>query len=186
MKKIILLSLLVLPAIALASGHADAETSRYFVQTGRESDFWPRVINFTIFAALICYLVSNPIKEFFKARSENIASQLDEIEEKLKAAKNEKKEAQARLNSSEEKAKEIIVDSKAEAVILSEKIAKDNENELASLERQLEEKMTFEERKSAREAIDEILSENITTDDINLSETKVIEIISKNVNAKVA
>ena len=49
MKKIILLSLLVVPAVLLASG-GDAESTRYFAQTGRETDFWPRVFNFVIFA----------------------------------------------------------------------------------------------------------------------------------------
>ena len=181
MKKIILLSLLVVPAVLLANGHADGETSRYFIQTGRESDFWPRVVNFTIFAALLYYLIANPIRDFFTGRSEGIATQLSEIEEKLQAAKDEKKEAQARLDASEKKAEEILADAKAEAVILAEKIATANQNELALLEKQLEEKMALEERKSAREAIDEVLSENITTDDINLDEKKVVEIISKKV-----
>ena len=181
MKKIILLSLLVVPAMLLASGHAEGETSRYFMQTGRESDFFPRIINFTIFAALLYYLVANPIKDFFKGRSAGIATQLSEIEEKLQAAKDEKKEAQARLNASEKKAEELLADAKAEAVLLAEKIATANQSELALLKKQLEEKMTLEERKSAREAIDEVLSENITTDDINLDEKKVVEIISKKV-----
>jgi F-type H+-transporting ATPase subunit b len=181
MKKIILLSLLVVPAILLANGHADGETTRYFIQTGRENDFWPRVVNFTIFAALLYYLVANPIRDFFKGRSVGIATQLSEIEEKLQAAKDEKKEALVRLDASEKKAEEILVDAKAEAVILAEKIATANQNELALLEKQLEEKMTLDERKSAREAIDEVLSENITTDDINLDEKKVVDIISKKV-----
>jgi len=181
MKKIVLMSLLVVPAILLASGHADGETSRYFMQTGRESDFWPRVVNFTIFASLLYYLVANPIKDFFKGRSSGIATQLNEIEEKLQAAKDEKKEAQVRLDASEKKAEEILADAKAEAVILAEKIAINNQNELTLLEKQLDEKITLEERKSAREAIDEVLSENITTDDINLDEKKVVEIISKKV-----
>jgi F-type H+-transporting ATPase subunit b len=181
MKKIVLLSLLVVPAVLLASGHASGEESRYFMQTGRENDFWPRVVNFTIFASLLYYLVANPIKDFFKGRSAGIATQLNEIEEKLQAAKDEKKEAQIRLDASEKKAEEILVDAKAEAVILAEKIATSNQNELTLLEKQLEEKMTLEERKSAREAIDEVLSENITTDDINLDEKKVVDIISKKV-----
>ncbi len=181
MKKLILLSLLVVPAMLLASGHASGEESRYFLQTGRESDFWPRVINFSIFAALLYYLVANPIKDFFKGRSAAIAQQLKEIEEKLQAAKNEKKEAQARLKASEKRANEIIADAEKEAVILSEKIAKTNENEILLLEKQFEEKITLEERKSARETIDEVLSENITTEDINLDESKVVEIISKKV-----
>ena len=181
MKKIALLSLLVVPAILMASGHAEAETTRYFAQTGRESDFFPRIINFSIFAALLYYLAANPIKAFFKARKEGIASQLKEIEEKLQAAKDEKKEAQARLNESEKKADQIIKDAKKEAVILAQKIAEANENDLNAMSKSFEEKMTLEERKSARDAIDEILSENITNDDIMLDESKVVDIISKKV-----
>ena len=180
MKKIVLLSLLMVPAILLASG-GDAESSRYFAQTGRETDFLPRAVNFIIFAALLYYLLANPIKNFFKGRSEGIAAQLNEIEKKLQAAKDEKKEAQNRLDESENRAEEIIADAKAEAVILAEKIAIANQNDLAHLDKQLEEKMSLEERKSAREAIDEILSDNITTDDIMLDEAKVVEMISKKV-----
>lgn len=181
MKKLILLSLLAVPATLLASGTVDGETTRYFAQTGRETDFLPRVFNFAIFATLLYYLLAHPIKDFFKGRSAGIAKQLSEIEEKLQAAKDEKKEAQNRLDASEKKAEDIIEDAKAEAVILAEKIATSNKNELALLEKQFEEKMTLEERKSAREAIDEVLSENITTEDINLDEKKVIDIISKKV-----
>ena len=55
------------------------------------------------------------------------------------------------------------------------------------MEKHLEEKMALEERKSAREAIDEILSENITNDDIVINESKVVDIISKKVeHGKVA
>ena len=180
MKKIVLLSLLIVPAVLLASG-GDAESSRYFAQTGRETDFWPRVFNFVIFASLLYYLLANPVKNFFKGRTEGIAAQLNEIEMKLQAAKDEKREAQKRLEESEKRAEEIIADAKAEAVILAEKIAKANENELAILDKQFEEKVALEERKSAREAIDEILSDNITNDDIMLDEAKVVEIISKKV-----
>ena len=180
MKKIVLLSLLMVPAILLASG-GDAESSRYFAQTGRETDFWPRVVNFTIFAALLYYLLANPIKNFFKGRSEGIAAKLNEIEKKLQVAKDEKKEAQNRLDESEKRAEEILTDAKAEAVLLADKIATANQNDLVTLDKQLEEKMSLEERRSAREAIDEILSENITTDDIMLDEAKVVEIISKKV-----
>lgn len=180
MKQIVLWSLLVVPAVVLASS-GDAESSRYFAQTGRESDFWPRVINFTIFASLLYYLIANPIKNFFKGRSEGIATQLNEIEKKLQEAKDEKKEAQNRLDESKKRAEEILADAKAEAILLAEKIATANQNELALLDKQLEEKMSLEERKAAREVIDEVLSENITVEDIMLDEAKVVDIISKKV-----
>jgi F-type H+-transporting ATPase subunit b len=181
MKKLALLSLLVVPAILLASGHASGEESRYFAQTGRHSDYWPRVVNFTIFAALLYYLVANPIKAFFTDRKKAIAGQLNEIEEKLQAAKDEQKEAQSRLEESTLKANQIIEDAKKEAQLLAQKIKESNENDLILMEKQLNEKIALEERKAAREAIDEILSENITTEDIMLDESKVVDIISKKV-----
>ena len=49
------------------------------------------------------------------------------------------------------------------------------------MSKHLEEKISLEERKSARDVIDEVLSENITTEDINLDEKKVIDIIAKKV-----
>lgn len=181
MKKIIVLSLLVVPAMLLASTNADGETTRYMLQTGRETDFWPRVINFTIWVSLLYYLIANPIKNFFQGRSEGIAGQLNEIELKLQAAKDEQKEAQLRLDESEAKAAQIIEDAKKEAELLAKKIAEANENELKLMGKQLEEKMLFEERKSAREAIENVLSENITNDDIMLDSAKVVDIISKKV-----
>ena len=181
MKKLALLSLLMVPAILLASSGHGGEESRYFIQTGRENDFWPRVVNFTIFAALLYYLIASPIKNFFKGRKEGIAGQLKEIEDKLQAAKDEKKEAQVRLDESRKKADQIIEDAKREAVLLAEKISKANISDLALMEKQLEEKITLEGRRSAREAIDEILSENITNDDIMIDEAKVVDIISKKV-----
>ncbi len=180
MKKLILLSLLVVPAILLASG-GDSESSRYFEQTGRETDFLPRVVNFIIFVSLLYYLIANPIKSFFKGRREGIATKLKEIEAKLQAAKDEKRDAQARLDESSKKAEQIIVDSKNEALFLAQKISEANENELALMEKNLAEKMSLEERKSARKTINEVLSENITNDDIMIDESKVVDIISKKV-----
>ena len=181
MKKILLLSLLVLPAILLASSGHGGEESRYFIQTGRENDYWPRVVNFTIFAALLYYLAANPIKNFFKERREGIAAQLREIEEKLKAAKDEQKDAQTRLDESGERAEQILSDAKKESELLAKKIVESNADDLALMGKHLEEKMSLEERKSVRDVIDEILTENISNDDIQINESKVVDIISKKV-----
>jgi F-type H+-transporting ATPase subunit b len=180
MKKIVWFSLLVLPAIVFAAA-GESEGSRYLAQTGRETDFWPRVINFTIFAALLYYLIAEPIRNFFKGRKEGIANRLKEIEEMLQLAKEKKKEAQARLEESEKKAKEIIEDAKKEAALLAKKIAQSSENELQMLEKQYAEKMTAEERKTVRETVKEVLGENITPDDIALDAEKVVDIIAKKV-----
>lgn len=186
MKKIVLLALLLLPIMVFAST-GNLEDTRYFAQTGRETDFIPRVVNFIIFAALLYYLLANPVKNFFKARKEGISQQLREIEEKLQIAKDEKKEAQSHLNESIKKSDQIIADAKKEARLLAQKIAQANDNDLLIMEKQLDDKIGLEERKSARDAIDEILSNNISNDDIMIDESKVVDIISKKVeHGKVA
>ena len=180
MKKIALWSLFFVPAVLLASS-GEAEATRYFAQTGRETDYWPRVVNFTIFAALMYYLLAGPLKKFFQDRRAGIASSLREIEEKLQAAKDEKKEAQLRLDESDKKAEEIISDAKKEAKLLAKKISESNENDLVLMQKHLEEKMSLEERKGTREMINQVLGENIENDDIMLNESKIVDIISKKV-----
>ena len=177
MRRIVWLALILAPLALMASGHA--EESKYFAQTGRETDFWPRVVNFLIFAGLLYYLIAEPIKSFFKGRSESIAARLREIEERLRAAKEEKQEAQTRYEESLKKAEEIVEDAKKEAKLLAEKVAAQNALELEVLEKQYEEKIELEARKAYREAIDEVLNENITGDDIMIDEKKVIDIIAK-------
>jgi F-type H+-transporting ATPase subunit b len=180
MKKSLFLVLLLLPAIVLASaGHS--EESRYFAQTGREHDFWQRVFNFTIFAGLLYYLLANPIRNFFRGRREGIATQLEEIETKLQTAKREKKEAQKRLEEAEKRAKRIVEDAKKEATLLTEKISEANLQEIEVMQKQFDEKISLDERKSAREVIDDILSSSISSDDISLDESKVVEIVAKKV-----
>jgi len=180
MKKLALLSLFMIPAMLLASS-GEGETSRYLAQTGRENDFIPRVVNFTIFAGLLYYLLANPIKNFFKGRSEGIEEQLAEIQKKLQEAKDREKEAQNRLEHSQDKAEQIVADAKLEATYLSEKIALDGQNELSMMDKQFEEKLSLMQRKSARAVIDEVLNDNITNGDIILDEKKIIDIISKKV-----
>jgi len=181
MKKILVLSLLVVPAVLLASHGHDGETTRYFLQTGRENDFWPRVVNFTIFASILYYLLANPIKDFFTNRKADIAGQLKEIEAKLKAAKDAEKDAQSRLDESEKKANIILEDAKKEAKFLADKMAENNVSDLENMTKQLNEKMALEEKRSVKDVIDEILSENITNDDIAIDEAKVVDIVSKKV-----
>ncbi len=177
-KHILMTAVLLLPAIVFASGGSG---SHYETITGRVTDFVPRVFNFLVFAGILYYLMANPIKSFFKGRKEGIANQLKEIENRLQQSKNEEKAAEIHLKESKKKADEIIETAGKEAHILSAKILENSENDLKVLDRQLEEKMALEERRSARETIDEILNNNITNDDILLGEKKVVELISKKV-----
>jgi F-type H+-transporting ATPase subunit b len=179
-KKLLYIVLLMLPAVLMASG-GEHETSRYFAQTGRHSDFIPRIFNFLVFAGLIYYLVASPIKDFFRGRREGIAEQLNEIESKLQEAKEAQKNAEQALVESEAKAKEIIADSKKEAALLAERLAESRAKDLELLEKLYEERIEHDERRMVKETINAVLNENITSDDIPLSEKQVVEIIAKKV-----
>lgn len=179
-KRLSILALFMVPAVLLASG-GHSEESRYLAQTGRETDFIPRIFNFLIFAGIAYYLLANPIKNFFVGRQKGISDQLKEIEAKLQASKEEKKEAEAKIVESKKKAEEIIETAGKEAEILSSRIAENADNELKVLEKQYEEKSTLEERRVIREAIKDVLSSNINNEDIPLDEKKVVNLLDKKV-----
>ena len=179
-KKLLFVALLVLPAVLLASG-ADAGTSKYFLQTGRETDFIPRIFNFTVFFGLLYYLIATPIRDFFVGRREGIAAQLNEIESKLQEAKDAQKSAEQAVVDSKSKAKEIVSDSKKEMATLAKKLDENTQKDLEMLDRQHEEKLKHEERRMVKDAIDSVLNENITADDIPLTEDQVVEIVAKKV-----
>ena len=168
---------MLLPAIILAnegSGH-------YESLTGRATDYIPRVFNFLIFAGLLYYILANPIKSFFTGRQKDISDQLKEIEAKLQASKEEKKAAEARIEESKKKFEEIIETAGKEAELLAAKIADISDNELKALKKQYEEKSTLEERRAIREAIHDVLSNNINNDDIHLDDNKIIDLLDKKV-----
>jgi len=173
--KIALVLAFVLPMVAMASGTEHHEVSM------SNSDFYYRVLNFGIFAGLIYYLVANPIKEFFKGRSADIQNQLNEIKAKLEESKNEAKLAEENLVHSEEKAKEIVTDSNAEAKILAENIAKKNAETIVSLEKHLDDKMEVEKKKMVKATINELLENGIENSDIAIDSSKVVSLISKKV-----
>lgn len=169
----LLLSLVALPTLLLANGEHHV--------TMMDSDFKYRVLNFTIFAGLVYYLVANPIKAFFSGRSENISNQLVEIEEKLNASKNERRLAEENVAKAENRAKEIISDAEKESKLLASAIIEKSENTLSLLEKQLEEKQEVEVKKATKETINAVLNDGFDNSDINIDETKVVSLISKKV-----
>jgi F-type H+-transporting ATPase subunit b len=174
-KNIALLATVLVPSLVLASGAEHHDVTMF------NSDFFYRVFNFTIFAGLVYYLVANPIKDFFIGRSEGIANQLKEIEEKLQASKDAKKEAEANFAKAEAKAKEIVADAADEAKVLSSNIAEKNESSLELMDKQAVDKQSLESKKATRATIDNLLNNGFENDDIAVDEAKVVSLISKKV-----
>lgn len=177
-KKIGLLVAFAILPVLLAAGEGSGQ---YFQITGRENDMVPRIFNFLVFAGLLYYLIADPVRNFFKGRREGIASRLEEIERRLQEAKEARKSAEQTLAESEKKAEEILKDAQKEAEVLAEHYRTLGERELEALERQYRERMEMEERKMQRETVVKLLDENISSDDIPLSGSQVIETLAKKV-----
>ncbi len=173
-KNIALIATILVPSLVLA-GHGEHHVTMF------DSDFFYRVLNFAIFAGLLYYLASNPIKAFFVGRSEGIANQLEEIEAKLQASKNERLIAEENLVKAEEKAKELVADANNEAKILASNIIEKNTALLSQLEKQALEKQELETKKAIRSTIDDVLNNGITNDDITIDESKVVSLVSNKV-----
>jgi len=165
------LFILLLPAIVFASeGEAHEGT-----------DIMARSVNFIIFAGILYYLIADKIKAFFKGRTNQIASQLTNIQEQLNSAKKAKEDALSGVKEADEKAKELVELAQKEAVLLEEKIAKDAQSEISHLEKAFEERMQIEEKKMSKEVVSEVIDTLFAEGKIKLSNDDFLNIIKKKV-----
>lgn len=80
MKLLYFVALCALPGALFAAGGGSGEY-----------DILPRAINFTIFAAILYYLIAEPLKGLYFKRLNGIAERLDSIQSKLKESKGKRR-----------------------------------------------------------------------------------------------
>ncbi|WP_200762438.1 F0F1 ATP synthase subunit B [Nitrosophilus alvini] len=161
---------LLLGTAAFASGGGEGGT-----------DILPRAVNFLIFAGIIYYLLADHVKNFFQGRKASIAAELENVQVKLKEAKEEKKRAEKELENAKKFAEEIIETAKKESVILAEKIRNQFENEIASLEKMHNEQCELEKRKMIRGVVKEVLDELLDEKNLPINEKEFVNLIVKKV-----
>jgi len=171
-RKLLLSAALFLPAVLLAS---EAEVS------SGGTDFFPRLVNFIIFVAILYYFAAEPVKNFFKGRTADIASRLEEVQERLKATKKAKEDALAQYEAAQQTAEEIIEAAKKECKLLAKKMDEQLNNELENLEKLQQEKMEVEKRQLVRRSVSEVLAELFKGDAIAMDEKKFVNLIMKKV-----
>lgn len=167
--KIRYLLILLVPALVLASEGSGG------------TDIIPRTLNFTLFAAILYYLLAKPAKDFYKGRIAGIADKLNSIQVKVKESIAAKESAQAKVEEAKANAKSLIETAKKEAVLLSEKIVKDTKFELQNLEKSFNEKTEIERRKMTRDVVKSILDEVFNKDTISVDKEELVEIVMKKV-----
>jgi F-type H+-transporting ATPase subunit b len=85
--------------VGLALAEEAAPGAHEGISPAKITDFTWRTVNFLVFAGLLIYLLTKkfPIKNFFMARSQEIAKSLEDLERQKAAAAAALKEAEARL-----------------------------------------------------------------------------------------
>ncbi len=167
MRRVVLLMGVLLPVFVLAS---EGEGS---------TDIVARTLNFIIFAAILYYLIANPIRNFFKQRREGIASKLEEVQKRVEEAKVLKEQAQKELQEAKENAKSLLETTHKEIALLKEKFKEDLALELSILEKSYEERMEIESRKIVRESIKEVLDEMFKKEGAVLDKKSLVDILLK-------
>ena len=158
MSKILLL-ITILSTYALASGGAESGGT----------DIVQRTVNFLLFAGLVWYLVAEPAKSFFAARSQGIADELQKVQDKLNESVTLKNDALTKISDAKKFAEELIVSSKKENKILNDNIMVQCEFDLENIGKQNISLMEFEQRRMVRVVVEDVLKEvlNQTNDDFD-------------------
>lgn len=144
-------------------------------------DIVPRALNFLLFVAILYYFIATPLRNFFKARAEGIASELDKVQAKLKESKTALETAQKSVQTAQQEAENIIETAKREALILKQKIAESAEKDMELLLKQYDDFMEFERRRAEQTAIAEILDELFASEAMRLDKAAYMDILLKKV-----
>ena len=166
----ILVLMLSISTLALASDAQHAGT-----------DIVQRTVNFVLFAGLIWYLVAEPAKNFFQARSQGIADELKKVQERLNESITLKKEAQAKISDAEKFAEELAVSSKKENKVINDNIMAQCETELETLSKQQVSKTEFEQRKMVRIVVEKVLNDVLSESSNDFDKKAMANVILKKV-----
>ncbi|WP_394954961.1 F0F1 ATP synthase subunit B [uncultured Helicobacter sp.] len=166
---LVIILALVLPGVVCASGSFE------------QSDFIPRLINFVLFVAILWYFTFARIKAIFVNRRTHIASQLEEIQNKLHKAQKEKADALKKLEESKARAREIVEIARKEASMISQRFAQQTQAQIQAMIQTMEASMEFEQTKAMREVVESVLSEVVHSKDVQLENKDYVNIITKRI-----
>jgi len=149
--------------------------------TGGETDILQRTVNFIIFIAIGYYLLADKIKAFFAARTADIQAQLDKVQDTLKASQQKVEDAQKTLEESKVLASSIIEEANESVASIKAQVEADVESEISHLSKALDAKIENETRKVKNQVIEEVLNELLKSDNIELSQDDLANIVLKKV-----
>ena len=170
MKRMLLLGLALAPVALFASSEGAVET-----------DIVQRTVNFIIFAGILWYILADKIKAFFAERSLSIQAELDKVQDTLKASEEKVKDAQKKLEEAKKLATEIVESAKADIDSVKQKVATAVDSDIANLNKNLDEMMKVETSKAKKEVVAQVLEELLSSENINLTQNELVNIVLKKV-----
>ena len=169
MKRMLLLGLAIVP-VALFANEGAVET-----------DIVQRTVNFIIFAGILWYLLADKIKAFLANRTLSIQTELDKVQDTLKASQDKVKDAQKKLEEAKKLATEIVEGAKADIDSVKQKVATAVDSDIANLNKNLDEMMKVETSKAKKEVVAQVLEELLSSENINLTQNELVNIVLKKV-----
>lgn len=171
MKRFLFALFVAVPVALFASdAHANVET-----------DILERTVNFLIFVAILYYLLADKLKTFFANRTNEIQTELDKVQEMLKASEQKITDAKLEVENAKKVAEELVLTAKNDTDSIKKKIEQSVEQEISHLEKILDDKMSLEIRKVKREVVEKILNQLLSNENIALSQNELANIILKKV-----
>jgi len=167
----ILVLILAMSTIALASE---------VVKDG-STDIVQRTVNFLLFAGLVWYLIAEPVKSYFQARSQGIADELEKVQDKLNESVELKESAVAKVAEAEKFAKELMEVTESEVKILNEKIMNQCDADIEVLTKQNQTLMEFEQRKMVKNVVEDILNDILAQSSKSFDKKAMANVILKKV-----
>lgn len=155
--------------------------SALFASEGGETDIFQRTVNFLIFISILWYLLADKARDFFANRSSEIQSELEKVQELVKASKKAKEDALLKVEEARKTAEDIVETSKKELHILKDKMQKQLNDELDYMDRQYEEQIDAIARNKTREIVEEIVSGMFDDKDTKVDQADLVNIIAKKV-----
>lgn len=168
MKRLLLILLALSPLALLAS-------------EGGETDILQRTVNFVIFIAILYYLLADKAKAYFADRTAGIQAQLDKVQDTLKASQQKVEDAERTLEESRVLASTIIEEANESIASIKDQVAASVKSDITHLRKSFEDKVENETRKVKNQVVEEVLNELLKSDNIELSQDDLANIVLKKV-----
>lgn len=114
-------------------------------------------------------------------RTLSIQSELDKVQETLKASQDKVADAQKKLEEAKKLATEIVESAKADVDSVKQKVAVAVDTDIANLNKNLDEMMKVELSKAKKQVVTEVLEELLSSDNIKLTQNELVNIVLKKV-----